>query len=78
MEGPAVNGDMGRKDKNMTAGQLSNSGLHLRKHRKLRSYNIGLTKERWEQVRDYAEQENIFISQALEMMVDAYFLQARG
>lgn len=62
----------------MTAGQLSNSGLHLRKHRKLRSYNIGLTKERWEQVRDYAEQENIFISQALEMMVDAYFLQSRG
>jgi len=59
----------------MTVGQLSHNTSPIRKHRKLRSYNIGLTKERWEQVRDYAEQENIFISQALEMMVDAYFLQ---
>ena len=56
----------------MTVGQLSHSRTPSRTHRKLRSYNIGLTKERWEQVRNYAEQENIFISQALELMVDNF------
>jgi hypothetical protein len=55
----------------MTAGQVASR--NHRRRTKINFKTIAVTPDRYKKIREYAQEENIYLVQALERMVDAFF-----
>jgi hypothetical protein len=60
----------------MTAGQVS--AQEGKQRHKVKHTSVTLTRDRYNKVVEYAREENIYITQALERIVDQYFEVRQG